>query len=176
MRGQYGHYGKIHVFRIIKVAIMSCIPKCKCFGCHFSEANVRNPILAKPLVWSPIIAIFSNEQAAWNDLEQLQELLQIKISWLPKSSKIGIKIRSNSLSKSLILLSGSVSSPDHSLSFLPRARSSRKPPLRASLASWAAPPMSSSSRSRSILPARWLTSNPHEVAGTATLAPPCRRH
>ena len=38
---------------------MSYIPKCQCFGSYFSEANVRNPILAKSLVSSPIIAIFS---------------------------------------------------------------------------------------------------------------------
>ena len=31
----------------------------KCFETYFSEANVRNPILAKPLVLNPIIAIFS---------------------------------------------------------------------------------------------------------------------
>ena len=36
----------------------SCTPKCKCFKCHFSEANGESPILTKPLVWNPIIAIF----------------------------------------------------------------------------------------------------------------------
>ena len=42
-----------HVFRIIKwikIAIISCILKCKCFGSYFNEAHVRSPILAKPLV------------------------------------------------------------------------------------------------------------------------------
>ena len=34
-------------------------PKCKCFECHFSEEHVRNPIIAKPVVWDPIITIFS---------------------------------------------------------------------------------------------------------------------
>ena len=43
----------------IKMRKMSCIPKCQCFKAYFSETNVRNPILAKPLVWSPKIAIFS---------------------------------------------------------------------------------------------------------------------
>ena len=43
----------------IKMKKMSCIPKCQRFKSYFSEANVRSPILAKPLVSSPIIAIFS---------------------------------------------------------------------------------------------------------------------
>ena len=42
------------------MGIMSYIPKFKCFETYFSEANVRNPILAKPLVSNTIIAILSN--------------------------------------------------------------------------------------------------------------------
>ena len=34
--------------------------KCKRFGSCFSETDVRSPIIAKPLVWSPIIAIISH--------------------------------------------------------------------------------------------------------------------
>ena len=41
------------------MTIISCIPKCKYFESHFSEANARSPILTKPIVWNPIIAIFS---------------------------------------------------------------------------------------------------------------------
>ena len=43
----------------IKMRKMSCIPKCQGLKAYLSETNVRNPILAKPLVWSVIIAIFS---------------------------------------------------------------------------------------------------------------------
>jgi len=37
----------------------------KCLESYFREANVRIPILAKPLLWSPIIAIISeyNDQS-----------------------------------------------------------------------------------------------------------------
>ena len=50
-----------HVFSIeneIKMVIISCILKCQYFRCYFREANVRNTILAKPLVWDSIIVIF----------------------------------------------------------------------------------------------------------------------
>ena len=43
----------------IKMAIILCILKCKCFGSQFSEANVISSILVKTLVWNSIIPIFS---------------------------------------------------------------------------------------------------------------------
>jgi len=41
------------------MAIMSCILKSKCLETYFSEAHVRNPILAKPVVSDLRLAIFS---------------------------------------------------------------------------------------------------------------------
>jgi hypothetical protein len=35
---------------MIKGIKMSWKTKCQCFGCHFSETNVRNPIIAKSYV------------------------------------------------------------------------------------------------------------------------------
>jgi len=32
---------------------------CNCLESYFGETNVRNPIIEKPNVWSPIIANFS---------------------------------------------------------------------------------------------------------------------
>ena len=38
---------------------MLYVSKCQCLETYFSEANVRDYILAKPFVWSVKIAIFS---------------------------------------------------------------------------------------------------------------------
>ena len=64
-RKDWGNTGTIEKYMYlglsneIKMTIISCIPKCQHFGCHFSEANVRGLILVKPLIWDLIITIFS---------------------------------------------------------------------------------------------------------------------
>jgi hypothetical protein len=45
---------EILIFRTknkIKIAIIPCIPKCECLDHYFSEAHIRNSIIAKPVVW-----------------------------------------------------------------------------------------------------------------------------
>ncbi|RLM75307.1 hypothetical protein C2845_PM15G21190 [Panicum miliaceum] len=42
-----------------KILQMSCITKCQRFKGRFSEVDVLSSIIAKPIVWNPIIAIFS---------------------------------------------------------------------------------------------------------------------
>ena len=43
----------------LKAKKMSYITKCQCFKSYFSEVDVKNPITAKPHVYSPVIAIIS---------------------------------------------------------------------------------------------------------------------
>ena len=67
------------------MVIMSCILKCKCFGCYFSEANIRSHILTKPLVWSPIISIFSFAAASGLHLHHRRMSCRTDSGWASRN-------------------------------------------------------------------------------------------